>query len=127
MGLDLALKVKLDEDLPPALREALSSHGHDVSTVLAEGMGGWKDPPLWAAVQREVRFFITGDKGLGDIRAYPPGTHAGVLVLRPDQDGVRPLLRLAEQVLRRHRLEDLAGAISVATPRGLRSRRPSSD
>jgi len=120
------LKVKLDEDLPPVLREALLAHGHDVSTVLAEAMGGWKDPPLWDAVQSEARFFITGDKGFGDIRAHPPGTHAGVLVLRPDQDGVRPLLELAEQVLRRYRLEDLAGAVSVATPRGLRSRRPNS-
>lgn len=88
-------------------------------------MGGWKDSPLWDAVQREGRFLVTSDKGFGDIRAYPPGTHAGVLVLRPDEDGIRPLVELVDLVVGRARIEDLAKTVSVATPRGIRTRRPS--
>jgi hypothetical protein len=87
-------------------------------------MSGWKDAALWVAVQREGRFLVTGDKGFGDIRAYPPGTHAGVLVLRPDQDGIRPLVELTDLLLARTRLEDLARLVSVVTPRGVRTRRP---
>ena len=83
-----------------------------------------RSPGLWEAVQREGRFLVTSDKGFGDIRAYPPGTHAGILVLRPDQDGIRPLVELTELVLERARLDDLAQFVSVATPRGLRTRRP---
>ena len=32
---------------------------------------------------------ITTDKGFADVRIYPPGTHASVMLLRPDQDGIR--------------------------------------
>lgn len=64
------------------------SAGHHVETAVEQGMGGAKDSVLWQAVQAERRFRITADKGFGDIRAYPPGTHSGVL-LRGSR--VRPL------------------------------------
>ncbi len=119
------MRIKVDEDLPPAVTERLREAGHDDAGVVEQGMSGWKDPGLWEAVQPEGRFLVTSDKGFGDIRAYPPGTHAGILVLRPDQDGIRPLVELTELVLERARLDDLARFVSVATPRGLRTRRPS--
>jgi predicted nuclease of predicted toxin-antitoxin system len=119
------LKVKTDEDLPPAVTARLREAGHDAVGVVEQRMGGWKDSPLWDAVQREGRFLVTSDKGFGDIRAYPPGTHAGVLVLRPDEDGIRPLVELVDLVVGRARIEDLAKTVSVATPRGIRTRRPS--
>jgi predicted nuclease of predicted toxin-antitoxin system len=119
------VRIKVDEDLPPAVTERLRDAGHDAAGVVEQGMSGWKDPGLWEAVQKEGRFLVTSDKGFGEIRAYPPGTHAGILVLRPDQDGIRPLVELTELVLERARLEDLARLVSVATPRGLRTRRAS--
>jgi predicted nuclease of predicted toxin-antitoxin system len=119
------VRIKVDEDLPPAVTERLREAGHDAAGVVEQEMSGLKDPGRWAAVQGEGRFLVTSDKGFGDIRAYPPGTHAGILVLRPDQDGIRPLVELTELVLERARLDDLARFVSVATPRGLRTRRPS--
>jgi predicted nuclease of predicted toxin-antitoxin system len=118
------VRIKVDEDLPPAVTQGLREAGHDAAGAVEQGMSGWKDPALWQAVQREGRFLVTSDKGFGDIRAYPPGTHAGILVLRPDQDGIRPLIALTELVLERARLDDLAGLVSVVTPRGLRTRKP---
>lgn len=118
------MRIKVDEDLPPAVTARLRDAGHDAVGVVEQGMSGWKDPGLWEAIQGEGRFLVTSDKGFGDIRAYPPGTHAGILVLRPDQDGIRPLVELTELVLERARLDDLARFVSVATPRGLRTRRP---
>jgi predicted nuclease of predicted toxin-antitoxin system len=119
----VTLKVKVDEDLPTAVTQLAQAEGYDTASVLEQGMGGWKDLPLWRAIQSEDRFLITGDKGFGDIRAYPPGTHAGVLILRPDEDGVRPMLDLLQQVLARYRLNDLSRSITVATLRGIRIRR----
>lgn len=87
-------------------------------------MGGWKDPRLWRAVQEEGRFPITADKGFGDIRAFPPGSHAGVLLLRPDEDGIRPVIELLQGVLGHVRLQELRGGITVVTNRGIRSRLP---
>jgi hypothetical protein len=37
-------------------------------------------------------------------------------VLRPDEDGIRPLVALTDVVLERGRLEDLAQSVWVATP-----------
>jgi hypothetical protein len=86
-------------------------------------MGGWKDAALWTAVQAEQRFLITADKGFGDLRLYPPGSHSGVLLLRPSEDGIRPLLELLALVLSRTSLEQLSGTVTVASPRGIRIRR----
>jgi predicted nuclease of predicted toxin-antitoxin system len=120
----MPFRVKVDEDLPTAITQMLNAAGYDVASVYGQGMGGWKDPPLWQAVQTESRFLVTADKGFGDIRSYPPGTHAGVLVLRPDEDGIRPVVELTKQVLAQYQLNDLAGTLTVATPRGIRIRRP---
>ena len=109
--------------VPPAVTERLREAGHDAVGVVEQAMAGWKDPALWEAIQEEGRFAVTSDKGFGDIRAYPPGAHAGILVLRPDQDRIRPLVELTDLVLERARLEDLARYVSVVTPRGLRTRR----
>lgn len=120
------MRVKLDEDLPRAAVFLLRSAGEDVQTVHDQGMNGWQDPDLWRAVQTEERFLITGDKGFADLRSYPPGSHGGVLLLRPDRDGVGPLVDLLKMVLATVDLESLAGAIAVAAPSGLRIRRPGS-
>ncbi len=116
------MRIKVDEDLPLAVAELLRRAGYDAETVLEEGLRGWKDPDLWRVVQAEKRFLITADKGFGDIRVFPPGTHAGVLLLRPDEDGIRPLIELMEQVMAAYDLSVLSGLLVVATPRGVRIR-----
>jgi predicted nuclease of predicted toxin-antitoxin system len=117
------VRVKVDEDLPTAAVQLLQLHGHEAIGVLDQGMGGAKDDSLWQAVQAEQRFLVTADKGFGDIRSYPPGGHHGVLLLRPAQAGIRPVLELLEHTLTAYDLEALAGAVAVVTPRGIRVRR----
>lgn len=117
------MRVKVDEDLPSAAVQLLRDRAYAAVSVVEQGIGGIADPKLWQVVQEERRFLVTADKGLGDIRLYPPGTHAGVVILRPDQDGIRPVLALLERVLAAYDLRDLTGTIAVATPRGIRIRR----
>jgi len=119
----MAMRVKVDEDLPGVATQMLRDRGYKAVSVVDQGMGGWKDPALWQAVQAEQRFLVTADKGFADIRFHPPGTHAGVLLLRPDQDGIQPVIELLERVLRSYDLEALARTITVVTPRGIRIRR----
>jgi predicted nuclease of predicted toxin-antitoxin system len=119
------MRIKTDEDLPREVSALLTAQGHDAQTVLDEGMCGWKDPALWAAVQREERFLITADKGFGNLLDHPPGTHCGVLLLRPDEDGIPAVLDLTRRVLTDYPLESLARTLAVATPRGVRVRRAS--
>jgi predicted nuclease of predicted toxin-antitoxin system len=117
------MRVKVDEDLPQAAVQMLRRRGHRAHGVVEQGMGGTKDPDLWRAVQAERRFLVTADKGFGDIRTYPPGTHQGILLLRPDQAGIRPVLALLERVLTTYDLEALVETLVVVTPRGIRIRR----
>jgi predicted nuclease of predicted toxin-antitoxin system len=117
------VRIKVDEDLPKAAVQMLRDQGYEAASVVEQGMGGLKDPPLWQAVQTEQRFLVTADKGFADIRFYAPGSHAGVLLLRPDQDGIRPVIELLERVLSSYDLEALAKTVTVVTPRGVRIRR----
>jgi hypothetical protein len=119
----MTVPVKLDEDLSAMVGEPLLGAGHPVATVLEQGWGGLKDPELWPRVVSERRFFITADTGFGDIRLYPPGTHSGILVLRPDHESIVAYRALVAQVISKHALEALVGYITVATPRGVRVRR----
>lgn len=121
----MGFRVKLDEGLSQTLVSQLAARGYEAYTVLGQGWGGLKDPVLWPAVQAERAFLITIDKGFGDIRRYPPGTHAGVLVLRPDVEGINEYMLLLQSVLATHSLDEFAGCVVVATPRGVRVRRPS--
>ena len=117
------MTVKIDEDLSASLAENLSAHGYQVKTVLGQGWGGLKDPFLWPKVQAERIFFATADKGFADLRAFPPGSHAGILVLRPERESILEFRRLLDQVLAKHRLESLAGYVTVASFRSIRVRR----
>ena len=118
------MHIKVDEYLPADVAQILRANGYkDTATVLEQEMGGWKDQALWESVQSEQRFLITADKGFGDIRTHAPGTHYGVLLLRPDMDGIRPLIRLLERTLAAYDLQDLYGTITVVNPRGIRIRR----
>ena len=117
------MRIKVDEDLPNAVASLLREHGYQVDRVLDQGMSGWKDPALWQVVQQEKRFLITADKGFADIRIYPPGTHSGVMLLRPDQDGIRPVIELLTRVLKDYDLDRFSGTIAVVTQKAIRVRR----
>jgi hypothetical protein len=65
---------------------------------------------------------VTADKGFADLRQYPPGSHAGVILLRSQEESRRVYLELVTIALERLNLDELAGAV-VVTYRGVRIRR----
>jgi len=117
------VKIKLDENIPHRVADAFTRAGHQVDTVLDEGLGGAEDPDVLAAAGTTGRLLVTLDRGLGDVRAYPPGSHAGVLVLRPADQSAASVETLVHQLLTGD-LEALEGTIAVAQPGLLRIRRP---
>ena len=74
----MAISVKVDEDLPQEVADTFTEYGYDATTVLRQGWQGVGDNDLWIRVQQEKRWLITADKA--DLRFYPPGTHAGVVL-----------------------------------------------
>ena len=119
----MALRAKLDEDLSSLLAAPLAAHGYEALTVMGQGWGGLVDDLLWPKVAAEHVLFITGDKGFGDIRRFAPGTHDGIVVLRPARESYLDYLRLLENLLASHHLESLSRAITVVTPTRVRIRR----
>ena len=120
----MGVRIKVDEDLPVEVASLFVGLGHDAVTVAAQGWQGLADELLWPRVQSERRWLVTADKGFADLRRYSPGTHAGVLLLRPAEENRRAYVRFARSAAEQLDLDDLAGSLIVMTPRGIRIRRP---
>jgi predicted nuclease of predicted toxin-antitoxin system len=116
-------RLKVDENLPDDVAEVLIANGHDALTVQAQGWRGFVDDALWRGVQSEGRWLVTADKEFADLRRFPPGTHAGVILLRPAEESRREYARLAQMAIDSFNLDNLAGAVVVVTDRGVRVRR----
>lgn len=119
----MVARLKVDENLPREIAELLSMHGYDAVTVLDQGWSGTADDDLWQRVQAEKRWLVTADKEFADLRLYPPGTHAGVILMRSDEEGIEDYLQLSGTAIERLDLGEIAGAIVVVSKRGVRIRR----
>lgn len=118
------MNVKLDENMPATLVEALAELGHHVDTLPGEELSGAQDEVVWATAQSAGRFLVTQDLDFSDIRRFEPGTHHGILLVRLHNPTRR---RLAERVRLLFHTEDVAAwtrCFVVATDHKLRVRRP---
>jgi predicted nuclease of predicted toxin-antitoxin system len=113
----------VDENLPDEIAELLNDRGHDAVTVADQGWEGLADGELWRRIQAEGRWIVTADKEFADLRHRSAGTHAGVILMRADQEGLDQYLLLARMVVDSVNLEEITGAVIVVTTRGVRVRR----
>ena len=118
------MKFKLDENLPVSSAVILTSAGHDVDTVTEEGLGGALDQDVVAAATAAGRILVSLDRGLGDIRAYPPGSHAGIVVLRLTDQSATSATKAVSDLATLTDPESLAGAVAVLQRGLLRIRHP---
>ena len=117
------MRLKLDENLPEEARLAAASLGHEVDTVIDEGLEGAGDSESCRS-RRDQRFVVTLDRGFGDIRRYPPGSHP---VSLSSALGTRTWPTVAATVrsfLSNEQLGDLTGCIVVVRGHLVRVRRP---
>jgi predicted nuclease of predicted toxin-antitoxin system len=121
------VKIKLDENLPASAAEPLRTRGHDVDTVIDEGLAGAEDTAVLTAATGVARLLMTLDRGLGDVRSYPPGTHCGVVVVRVDSQSPRAVVQAVSQLCATVDLDDLVGCTSVWRAGALRVRRARND
>ena len=118
------MKIKLDENLPDRLVQALTDLGHDVDTVILERLAGHDDHAVWQATQQADRFLITQDLDFSDMRRYTPGTHRGLLLVRLPFPGRTALFGRIRSLFAVEDVSTWAGCLVVATDRKLRVRRP---
>ena len=118
------MKFKLDENLPVSSAAILTSVGHDVDTVTDEGLIGAPGRDVVAAATAAGRILISLDRGLGDIRAYPPGSHAGIVVLRLTDQSAAAAARAVSDLATLTNPDSLAAAVAVLQRGLLRIRHP---
>jgi len=118
------MRIKLDENLPTELIDALGAMGHEVEDVYGEQLSGHIDPEVWEASQREQRLLITQDIAFGDARMFRPGQHAGFVLVRLKRPGRGALLLKLSQVFASENVESWSGCFVVVSDSKIRVRRP---
>jgi predicted nuclease of predicted toxin-antitoxin system len=116
------VKFKLDEHLPVELLGDLRQAGHDASSIFEEGLSGSADQIVMAHVKSEHRCLLTMDKGIADIRAYPPQDYNGIVLFRPHQTGRGAVLRFIRQNLAAVLPLISPGTLIVVSDQGIRAR-----
>ncbi len=121
------MRVKLDENMPVALAELLRSAGHETSTVPEEGLSGADDPNVLDAAAFEHRLLMTFDTDFADIRTYPLGSHAGIVVFRLSDQRWSVLKEPVRMLLDLGVLEELHGGLAIVDETRIRTRRAKED
>lgn len=120
----MIFRIKLDENLGRTHQRFLQALGYDAELVIDQGLSGAPDEIVWEHICKEDRFFITLDLDFSDIRRYQPGSHPGVLLLRPETRGRQSVLQVLQRVCREFSLQSLYRCVAVADATKTRVRRP---
>jgi predicted nuclease of predicted toxin-antitoxin system len=116
------MKFKIDENLPSELKDDLTSAGQNAETVHDEAMTGAVDALLIEAARQEQRVLLTMDKGIADVRAYPPENYAGIVLFRPKSQGRQATLEFVRSHLPSILGSKLSGHLIVISDSGIRIR-----
>lgn len=116
------MKFKIDENLPVEVADEIRTLGHEAETVFAESLAGFPDEKIVAAAREEKRVLITMDKGIADVRRYPPGELAGIVLLRPKRAGRLAVIEFVRRHFSSVATTELAGRLVVVSDAGIRMR-----
>ena len=118
----MALRFKLDENLPIAVKAALVIQGHDALTALDQSLGGEEDRKIAAICAEEDRILVTLDLDFSDIREYPPGSNPGIWILRPVTQSIDKCVALVRDALACVETESPERALWIIEPGKIRIR-----
>lgn len=76
------MRIKLDENLGRNCVMLLERAGHDVATVVDQGLCSADDPTVAGVCQEEGRCLVTLDLGFANPFVYLPADYPGIAVLR---------------------------------------------
>jgi predicted nuclease of predicted toxin-antitoxin system len=118
------VRFKTDENLPEAVCEVLRGAGHDAVSVREQALGGRPDVAIAAVCQIEKRAIVTLDLDFADIRTYPPGDYAGIVVLRLSSQDREHVLGVCRSLVPMLATEVLEGALWIVEDKRVRISKP---
>ena len=118
------MRFLIDEDLPRSIKDLIERYGHEAFDVRVTGFRGSKDRQIAALAQSKGLCLVTGDFDFSNIRNYPPGKYAGIVVLRlPRTATASYIVNLLESFLRQEELvAQMPGKLAVVEPDRIRIR-----
>ncbi len=118
------MRFLVDEDLPRLTSDLLRRYRHEAVDVRDVGLRGAKDSQIAAYAQSESLCLVTGDLGFSDVRNYPSGDYAGLVVLRlPKTATASFTLNLLESFLQQEDLvAQMPGKLAIVEPGRVRIR-----
>lgn len=118
------MRFLIDEDLPRSIKDMLQRYGHEAVDVRDIGFRGSKDRQVAALAQSKGLCLVTGDFDFSDVRNYPPGKYAGIVVLKlPRTATASYILTLLESFLQQEELVNkMPGKLAVVEPGRIRTR-----
>lgn len=118
------MRFLIDEDLPRSVKELFQRYGHEAVDVRDIGFRGSKDRKVAALAQSNGLCLVTGDFDFSDVRNYPPGKYAGIVVLKlPRTATASYIFNLLESFLQQKELVDrVHGKLAVVEPGRIRTR-----
>jgi predicted nuclease of predicted toxin-antitoxin system len=116
------LKFKIDENLAVEAAVLLREAGFEADTVAEEHLSGADDSTVACAVRSGVRVPVTLDRDFGDIRIFPPGEHAGIVILRPKSQDKGTVMALLRRVALALKNRAPVGELWIAEPDRIRFR-----
>lgn len=76
------LKILADECVYKKTVLFLKSQGYDIISIKDLGLSGANDRVVLEEANKSNRILLTADQDFGNIIAYPPETHKGIIVLK---------------------------------------------
>lgn len=94
------MRFKLDENFGTRTQKLFMDAGHQVETVVGEGLQGCSDQCLLEACRAEKLCLVTFDIDFADVKRFPPATGYGLVVIRiPRNPSITALENLVRQFL----------------------------
>jgi predicted nuclease of predicted toxin-antitoxin system len=118
------MKIKLDENISRHLKIVIIQKGHECVTTEDEGLLGKTDVEVGAVAKSEGRMLFTLDLEFANLHKFPPGSHPGVVLFRPQNMGPLAVNRFITQFIEETDLSSLSGCLVIVDPMRIRIRRP---
>ena len=118
------MRFKIDENLPSSLSTLLKERQLESETVHDEGLSGKPDETIMEVFRKEKLALVTMDTGFTNQKAYPAGTHPGIIVIKiRNQSAVNVLSVMRRFIDKQPALEDLSGCTVIVEEHRVRIRR----
>jgi predicted nuclease of predicted toxin-antitoxin system len=116
----------IDVSLPRAVGRALLGAGHDVVDARDVGLRGAPDDEVLARAISEGRAVVAGDVDFANTLRFPPGSHAGIVVLRlPNEWDPATRAKRAAQAIAEALQNETTGLLVIVDPARIRVLGPS--